>query len=338
MKTLTIIAALTIILTASITIPSAAVDIDAGMIARPGTDGEPTEVTIELYVIDIAKIDDHEQTFLADFSIRLEWHDPRLTRPDENKVIALPLSDIWNPRLRILNQRDVKKHFPEVARIDNSGIVIYEQRYTGIFTTIADIHQFPFDKRTIRITMGTVDHPPSDIHLVFTEATISRAEVFSIPNWTLGDVIPKTGVFRVLDGREFLQFEIMLEGSRKSNYYVWSVVIPLILIVMMSWSVFFVKPHHLGSQLTMAATSMLTLIAYRFAIATVLPPVPYLTRMDIFITGSTAFVFLALVEAVTTGTLSDNGHNTLAEKFDNAARILFPSVFAIFFIITFLFL
>ena len=86
--------------------------------------------------------------------------------------------------------------------------------------------------------------------------------------------------------------------------------------------------------MSMSATSMLTLIAYRFAISSILPPVPYLTRMDVFVTGSTVLVFLALVESILTGTLAEYEHNELAEKLDSLARILFPSVFAVFVTIT----
>jgi len=321
----------------STTSPAAAFEVDPGMRTRPGAASGPTRVSMELYVIDIAKIDDRDQVFRADISIRLKWLDPRLARPGETDVITLPLTDIWNPRLRIYNQRDVKMHFPEIARIDAKGLVAYEQRYSGNFTSSADIRRFPFDERTITISMLTVDHSPSEIRLDFTEASIDRAADFSIPNWTIGEVTPVSGVFRAFEGREFLRFDIELKGSRESTYYIWSVVVPLILIVMMSWSVFFVNPKRLESQLTLAATSMLTLIAYRFAVSSVLPPVPYMTRLDVFITGSTVFVFLALVEAVTTGALADNDHNVFAERLDFIARILFPSAFVAFVTITFLF-
>lgn len=321
----------------STTSPGAAFELDPGMRARPGADAGPTRVSMELFVIDIAKIDDRDQIFKADVTIRLQWHDPRLARPGETEVITLPLTDIWNPRLRIYNQRDIRAHFPEIARIGPDGLVAYEQRYSGDFTASADIHRFPFDKRTVTISMLTVDHRPSEIRLDFTEDSIDRAVDFSIPNWTIGEVVPKTGVFRALGGREFLRFDIEMKGSRRSSYHVWSVIVPLILIVMMSWSVFFVKPKHLGSQMTLAATSMLTLIAYRFAVSSVLPPVPYMTSMDIFITGSTVFVFLALAEAVSTGALADNDHNMFAERLDGIARYLFPSVFVVFLAITFLF-
>lgn len=337
MKPISMITAAIILLTASIATPLTAFEVDPGMRTRPGTDAGPTIVSMELYIIDIAKIDDRDQTFKADLSIRLKWQDPRLARPGEIDVISLPLSDIWNPRLRILNQRDVKTHFPEIARINAEGFVAYEQRYSGDFTAIADIHRFPFDERTITISMLTVDHGLSEVKLNCSETSIDRANEFSIPNWSIGDVTAEMSIFSAFGGREFLRLDIKLDGSRKSSYHMWSVVVPLVLIVMMSWSVFFVKPIHLGSQMTLAATSMLTLIAYRFAVSAFLPPVPYMTSMDIFITGSTVFVFLALAESVTTGALADNDHNAFAERLDSISRIVFPSVFFVFLAITFFF-
>ena len=336
MKAVSITTVIIILLAALIAMPAAALEVDAGMRARPGAASGPTVVSMELYIIDIAKIDDREQTFKADMSVRLKWHDPRLARPGASDVISLPLSDIWNPRLRAVNQRDVKTHFPEIARIDADGFVAYEQRYSGDFTTLSDIRDFPFDERNVTILMISVDHSPAEVRLDFSEISIDRADVFSIPNWSIGDVSAETGIFSAFGGREFLSINIDLYGKRKSSYLMWSVVVPLLLIVMMSWSVFFVKPKHLGSQMTLAATSMLTLIAYRFAVSAVLPPVPYMTRLDIFITGSTILVFLALVEAVVTGALADNEHNVFAERLDSIARVLFPSIYTVFVLITLL--
>jgi hypothetical protein len=42
-----------------------------------------------------------------------------------------------------------------------------------------------------------------------------------------------------------------------------------------------------------AATSMLTLIAYRFAVDSQLPALPYMTRLDAFILTSTLLVFFS---------------------------------------------
>jgi hypothetical protein len=49
-----------------------------------------------------------------------------------------------------------------------------------------------------------------------------------------------------------------------------------------------------SSQVSIAMTSMLTLIAYRFAIDSQLPRLPYMTRLDVFILASTLLVFFPL--------------------------------------------
>jgi hypothetical protein len=68
----------------------------------------------------------------------------------------------------------------------------------------------------------------------------------------------------------------------------------------MSWVVFWIEPSEPGIQLSIAMTSMLTLIAYRFAVDTQLPRLPYTTRLDTFILTSTLLVFFSLIEALVT--------------------------------------
>ena len=80
-------------------------------------------------------------------------------------------------------------------------------------------------------------------------------------------------------------------------------MIPLILIVLMSGSVFFLPPESNRSQISVALTTMLTLIAYQFAFANDLPRVSYLTRTDHLILGSSILVFGALIMATTVAIL-----------------------------------
>jgi len=47
------------------------------------------------------------------------------------------------------------------------------------------------------------------------------------------------------------------------------------------------------------ATAVLTLIAYRFTLDSLIPRVSYLTRLDIFILGATVLVLLARVASTT---------------------------------------
>ena len=132
------------------------------------------------------------------------------------------------------------------------------------------------------------------------------------------------------------RFIIEYNADRNSGYYIWKVIFPMFLIVFMSFSVFWIPPREIGTQVGLSVTSMLTLIAYRFAIGSIIPNVDYLTRFDKFVFGSTLLIFMALVESVTTGSLSVNGRVELAERIDFYSRFVFPSAFIIIVIYSFL--
>ena len=51
------------------------------------------------------------------------------------------------------------------------------------------------------------------------------------------------------------------------------IILPLLLIVAMSWLVFWIDPELAGPQISIAVTSMLTLIAYRFMVGGMLPKI-----------------------------------------------------------------
>ena len=74
-------------------------------------------------------------------------------------------------------------------------------------------------------------------------------------------------------------------------------------------------------------TSMLTLIAYQFVLAGLLPKVSYITRMDIFLLGSTALIYAALVEVIITSHMATHDKLDRACTMDLWARIVFPILF-----------
>ena len=74
---------------------------------------------------------------------------------------------------------------------------------------------------------------------------------------------------------------------------------------------------------------MLTLIAYRFAIDSQLPRLPYMTRLDAFILTSTILVFFSLIEVLVTTILDNNQQTERAKKIDRYCRVIFPVIFAV---------
>ena len=73
---------------------------------------------------------------------------------------------------------------------------------------------------------------------------------------------------------------IELELERKHGYYIFKVIFPIILILMVCWSVVWVDPKELEARLTITIVCLLSLIAYNFVIDSELPKLEYLTVLD----------------------------------------------------------
>jgi len=75
---------------------------------------------------------------------------------------------------------------------------------------------------------------------------------------------------------------------------------------------------------------MALMLENRFAVAANLPKISYLTKMDIFILGSTLMVFLSIVEVVITSHLARTEKRLIIARWiDRTMRVVFPAAFAL---------
>ncbi len=137
-------------------------------------------------------------------------------------------------------------------------------------------------------------------------------------------------------GLQYSSYAFEFTAPRNVQHYILKVILPLVLIVIMSWAVFWIDPINASSQVSIAMTSMLTLIAYRFAIDSQLPLLPYMTRLDVFILTSTLLVFFSLIEVVVTIILDNGQKKKRAKRIDSFCRAVFPAVFLLASIVIFL--
>jgi hypothetical protein len=157
------------------------------------------------------------------------------------------------------------------------------------------------------------------------------AQNLSVADWDILGWRVESAPFVPVQGDEAVPgISLTFEAERKAGYFIVKVIIPLILIVFMSWIVFWIDPKESGSQISVAITAMLTLIAYRFAVGADLPKVSYLTRLDYFILGATILVFASLIEVVVTSSYARTGRLERARVIDRWSSWLFPAIFILF--------
>src|ERR1700730_7769792 len=307
------------------------------LIDRPASANGPTQVSVGIWIVDISNIDSAQQSFTADIAVVLQWKDARLAHTGVG-LAHYALDQIWTPRVAIANETSsVSRKFPDSVQAEPDGTVIYRQRYAGSFTQPLRLQSFPFDRQAFHFHMVAIRYRPNEVVFVPDEnwvrdglqqaAGISPS--ITLPDWTVEKWDAKARVYAMTPGMQYSGYAFEFTASRNVAYYIWKVILPLVLIVMMSWVVFWIDPATSNSQISVAVTSMLTLIAYLFAVDSQLPRLPYMTRLDLFFLLSTLLVFFSLIEVLITTILENKQQTERAKKIDRYCRVIFPAIFAI---------
>ncbi len=301
----------------------------AETITRPvSADDGPTKVYVAMGLLDIDEIDSAEQNFTANLYLSARWRDSRLTHEGPGKKV-LNIDDVWHPQLLFVNQQKIWPTLPEIVHIASDGMVEYHQRVWGPFSQPLEMQDFPFDTQTFVIQLAVAGYEPSE--LVFEqdpETPSGLAPEFSLPDWEILEWGMDFTPYQPFSAsRSAAGFALSFRAQRYVAYYITKIILPLVMIVMMSWIVFWIDPKSFGTQIGLASTSMLTLIAYRFMVGNSIPVISYPTRMDVFIMGATLIVFLALIQASLTSILYGRGREEIAVRMDFICRFLFPAGF-----------
>src|SRR5260370_6729554 len=307
------------------------------VIERPGADDGPTGVSIGIWMVDITSIDSAQQSFTAEMALVLRWKDPRLAHTG-NGVVRYPIEQVWHPRIAVVNETNsVSRKFADLVEGDPDGVVTARQRDAGAFPQSLRLRSVPFDRQPCRLQFVAVRYRANEVHFVPDQGWIDNglkqaggiATSITLPDWTIESWNTKSLSYALAPGFEYSGYAFEFTASRNAQHYVWKVILPLVLIVMMSWAVFWIDPVTSNSQISIAVTSMLTLIAYRFAIDNQLPRLPYTTNLDAFILMSTVLVFFSFIEVLVTTILENQKRNRLAKTTDRFCRVIFPVIFAI---------
>ena len=307
-------------------------------IPRPGLRSQSvTTIYTTVFVSDIDEVDSANQSFVANVYVEFRWHDPRLATADSSSR-SVAFNEAWHPRIQIVNQQHIFRTFPESFEVSKEGQVTYRQRYWGNFSQPLDLREFPMDSQQLEIQIVAVGYNENEVLFVQNpDEPSGLADKLSMTEWKVSHWIAEAMVYLPTKNVEPLSgFHLVIYADRDVMYYAIKIVTPLLLIVAMSWLVFWIDPKESGSKISVAITAMLTLIAYRFSIGELVPKVSYLTRLDYFILGSTLMVFLALLLVIITSNLTKSGQAQLAKSIDKWSRIIFPVMLIIITMIDFL--
>ncbi len=262
----------------------------------------PTRVEIDVEVVEISQIQDHDQKFDVEFNAYFIWNDPRLAFDAREAGVAkkiIPSGDLWIPDPLLVDELEVDERGGTTAHVQPDGTVYLNRYYRGSITGSFDLHEFPLDHHDLEVALEATDYETDEVVFAVGEVrAVNPAHV--VPHgWKLLGMSATTGESKIRRTNEtFSLLRMTMQVTRDPHFYFWSIVLPLIPIMATAWSVFWMDPKEFSSQVGVGITAMLTVVAYRITIDSSLPPLTYMTRMDYFLLVCQTFVFLAFVSSV----------------------------------------
>jgi len=238
------------------------------------------------------------------------------------------------PRVEIVNAATPRNVYDTALSVSPDGTVTYYERFRTAISSQFELRRFPFDQQALLVIFHPFINTARFLEFSIMKNGTWTSKEFndysSLAQWQFQGV--KLSVFDMLlnGGGKISEARFEITMKRKSSFYVWKVFLPLLLMVFLSWAVFWIETADITTQVTIAVTTILTVIAFAFAISATMPRVPYLTYIDAFFLQCYVFVFFAMVELMLVHvTHRTETRRDLGIRTRRITRFAFPAAFVV---------
>ena len=310
---------------------------EAFLLAPPKQTG-PVVVRASFQLYDINEINGGAETFELTGVLTLKWHDPR--QAFDPAVVGVDekifqggyqfneLATGWYPQVVLVNESGLYQKSGVVLRVQPDGTSTLIETLNAAAESEIDMSRFPFDEHRFDAVFEVLGFDKDEVLLQLeSDATRSLASAVRIPQWTV------TGVrMSVRDraasyaGRRGTSsaFVVSVDVQRRPFYIMRLVIFPLIVIVLLSFSVFWMDRSSLGDRLSVSFIGVLTGVAYLLVTNDQLPRISYVTLMHGFLNLSFLAMCATVVINLVVSVLDKRGKLELGDRIDRGCRWWFP--------------
>ncbi len=292
---------------------------------------EPKQLRVGFELQQLTEIDQQSERFGVVGIFRAEWTDHNLafdasdhetttlTYADRQLVSFLEQNEIDWPDFRIVNQQTkVIQH--RVLNIDSDGHVFYEERFTAnLQAPEFDFRKFPFDYQDFWIRIETIE-PDTYATLALHENPEfnSVGKQLGEEEWVIHEALPV-----ITDVNGHYRFSLDIKAKRHATYYIFRILFPMALIVLIGWGIFFIFDHN--TQIAAASGNLLVFIAFNFTVGDSLPRLGYLTFLDsIMLIGFLASI-TSLLLALYLKRIESDGRTEYAKALEQRVLHILPA-------------
>ena len=305
-------------------------------------EGGPVVVRAGFDLRDINRVDDEAEIFEFDGVLVLEWRDERQAFDPEVEGVEEKLyqgayqfnelSPSWYPQVVLVNESGLYEKHGVLLRVRPDGSLRLVETVNAAAKTDLELRRYPFDRQRLEAVFEVLGFDESEVVLrpMGEGGASTPAAAVRVPQWKLARVTTSSRSYRASHtGRLGVAstFVVSMDVERQSFFMVRLVMVPLLLIVVLSWSVFWMDQSSVGDRVSVSFIGILTVVSYQIVLSEILPRISYLTLMNGFLNMSFFVMCASVVVNLWVGLLDRRGKTAAGDRIDRRCRWIFPMVY-----------
>jgi len=308
---------------------------------RPSGQGivaEPIKVKSGVELDQITAVNQKEENFDIVANIWMEWTDPELAFSSQEcncsfkvyRSIDQFVQEYGStfPEFTISNQQGNRWTQNRIIVVYPDGRAIYFERFwVKLQAPDFNFRNYPLDRQDFYIHIDSLYPEEYYFYENWPEKT-AIGEQLGEEEWYITASDTNVSSIRIQDLNS--RFSFHFQAQRHLIYYAFRILLPIFIIVFISWVIFFLKDY--GKRADIAGANLLLFIAFNFTISSELPRLGYLTLLDWFLFFTFVLTALIFVYNLSLKLLEIHNKKDLAERIDRIMVWLYPLLYIIAFV------